>query len=198
MRSLAILPLLVGTLLAGCSKPSGGETPSAALVATQDPKAVVARVDGSPITEGELMVEAKTSLATAEKQFLEAVHAQKARALDRLVEKRLLEARAKKEGITVDALLDREVARKVPEPAEAVLQAVYDQTKSTGRPLPPFPEVKAEIAAFVKGQSAQETHQAFVARLRAESRVESLLPPSCSRRSSSRRTARPAAQPGLR
>lgn len=177
MRSLAVLPLLVGTLLSGCSKPSGGEKGPAALVATQDPKAVVARVDGSPITEGELMVEAKTSLATAEKQFLEAVHAQKARALDRLVEKRLLEARAKKEGITVDALLDREVARKVPEPAEEVLQAVYDQTKSTGRPLPPFPEVKAEIAAFVKGQSAQETHQGFVARLRAESRVESLLPP---------------------
>ena len=137
----------------------------------------MARVDGAPITEGELMAEAKAPLATAEKQFLEEVHAQKARALDRLVEKRLLEARAKKEGITVEALLDREVARKVPEPAEAILQAVYDQTKATGRPLPPFPEVKAEIAAFVKGQSAQEVRQAFLARLRAESKVESLLPP---------------------
>ena len=145
------------------------------------------------------MVEAKAPLAAAEKQFLEEVHAQKARALDRLVEKRLLEARAKKEGITVEALLDREVGRKVPEPAEAILQAVYDQTKATGRALPPFSEVKAEIAAFVKGQSAQELRQQFVARLRAE--VEGREPPAAPpprRRSPSRRTARPAATPGPR
>jgi protein-disulfide isomerase len=177
MRSLAVLPLLVGTLLASCSKPSGPEPGTASLVAAQDPKAVVARVDGAPISEGEMMVEAKAPLAAAEKQFLEEVHSQKALALDRLVEKRLLEARAKKEGITVEALLEREVGRKVGEPAEAIVQAVYDQTKSTGRPLPPFSEVRAEIAAFVKGQSAQEIRQQFIAQLRAGSKIENLLPP---------------------
>lgn len=65
----------------------------------------------------------------------------------------------------------------MPEPAEAALQAIYDQTKATGRPLPPFAEVRAEIASFVKGQSAQEIRQGLVARLRAESKVENLLPP---------------------
>ena len=177
MRRFAAISILVGALLAGCSKPSGAETGPAGLAGAQDPKAAVARVDGAPITEGELLVEAKPALAAAESKFAEEVHAQKVRALDRLVEKRLLEARAKKEGIPVDLLLDREVGRKVPEPAEAAMKAVYDQTKANGRVLPPFPEVKGEIAAFLKEQSAQEARQAFVGRLRAGSKVENLLPP---------------------
>ncbi len=177
MRYLPALSFLLGAILAGCSKPSGAETGAGALFVAQDPKATVARVDGAPITEGEMMAEAKGSLAAVENRFAEEVHAQKARALDRLVERRLLEARAKKDGITVDALLDREVTRKTVEPTEAAMQAVYDQTKATGRALPPFPEVKGEIAAFLKGQSAQGARQELVARLRAESKVESMLPP---------------------
>ena len=137
----------------------------------------MARIDGAPITEGELAAEVKPALAAAENRFAEEVHSQKVRALDRLVEMRLLENRAKKEGITVEVLLDREVTRKVSEPTEAQLQAVYDQTKANGRPLPPFPQVKGEIASFVKGQTAQGVRQELVARLRAESKVESLLPP---------------------
>ncbi len=177
MKSVTVLSLLVGTLVCGCSKPSGAQTGSAALFAAQDPKATVARVDGAPITEGELMIEAKPSLAAVERRFTEEVYAQRGRALDRLIEKRLLEMRAKKEGITVETLLDREVSSKVPEPTEASLQAVYDQTKANGRALPPFPEVKVEIATFLKGQAAQGLRQQLVARLRAEAKVESLLPP---------------------
>ena len=177
MRNLAALTLLASAFLAGCSKPSAEGPSTASLVPEGDPKAVVARVDGAPVTAAEMMAEAKVPLAAAEKQFLEEVHAQKARALDRLVEKRLLENRARKDGITVEELLAREVGSKVPEPTDAMLQSVYDQTKATGRPLPPFSEVKAEISAFVKGQSAQETRQGYIARLRAESKVESLLPP---------------------
>lgn len=177
MRSLPVLALLVGLSLVGCSKSSGAETGTSQVLVSQDSGAVVARVDGTPVTAGEMMAEAKAQLAAAEKQFLEEVHAQKARAVDRLVENRLLESQAKKEGVTVEALLDREVTKKVPEPADTLLQAVYDQTKASGRPLPPFSEVKAEIAAFVKGQSAQEVRQGYLARLRAASKVESLLPP---------------------
>jgi protein-disulfide isomerase len=142
-----------------------------------DPKAAVARVDGATITEGELTVEARPALVAAETRFAEEVHAERVRALDRLVEKRLLEARARKEGIAVEALLEREVGRRVPEPSEPALRSVYDHTKATGQALPPFAEVRAEIAAFVRGQSEKELRQQLIARLRAESTVESLLPP---------------------
>jgi len=176
MRHLAALLLLAGTFSSGCSKSSVAQK-DPGLFAAKDPKATVARVDGAPITEGELMAEAKASLTAVETKFAEEVHGQKLQALDRLVEKRLLDARAKKEGITTEALLDREVTRRVTEPPEATLQAVYDKTKSTGQALPPFSHVRAEIASFVKGQATQAARQEFVTRLRAESKVESLLPP---------------------
>ena len=168
MRNATLLPLLLGALLAGCSKSSG---------AAQDPATPVARVDGRVITDGELTAEAKPSLVAADNKYAEEVHDVRSRALAALVEKRLLEARAAKEGITVDALLQREVTSKVVEPDAAALQNIYDQTKATGRPLPPFETVKAEIAAFVKGQSAQGVRQAYLARLKADAKVETLLPP---------------------
>ena len=169
MRRVTTASLLVGALLAGCSKPSGA--------AAQNPASPVARVDGQVITDGELMSEAKGQLAAADARYAEEVHGVKSRTLDGLIEKRLLEARAKKERITVDALVQREITSKVPEPAEQTLISIYEQTKAGGRNLPPFPEVKAEIASFVKSQSFQELRQAYMARLKAESSVEVLLPP---------------------
>jgi len=169
MRRLTSVSFLVGALLAGCSKSSGA--------AAQNPASPVAKVDGQVITDSELMAEAKGPLAAADARYAEEVHGVKARALDALIETRLLEARAKKEGITVDTLIQREITSKVPEPAEPTLMSIYEQAKAGGRTLPPFPEVKAEIASFVKSQTFQELRQAYVARLKAESSVEVLLPP---------------------
>ena len=169
MRRLTSVSFLVGALLAGCSKSSGA--------AAQNPASPVAKVDGQVITDSELMAEAKGPLAAADARYAEEVHGVKARALDALIETRLLEARAKKEGITVDTLIQREITSKVPEPAEPTLMSIYEQAKAGGRPLPPFPEVKAEIAGFVRSQTSQELRQAYVARLKAESSVEVLLPP---------------------
>ena len=176
MRNLTTVPLLVVALLAGCGKPSGAARAEGA-AASQDPAAPVAKVDGKAITEGELTAEAKAPLAAVEARYAEDVHGVRARTLDGLIEKRLLEARAKKEGVTVDALLQREVTSKVSEPADSQLLSIYEQTKAGGRTLPPFSEVKAEIASFVKSQTAQNLRQAYVARLRSETPVEVLLPP---------------------
>lgn len=179
MRKLTTTTLLAAALLAGCGKPSGaaGAEPGQAAGTPQNPAAPVAKVNGQVITEGELAAEAKPSLAAVETRYAEEVHGVRSRMLDALIEKRLLEAQAKKEGISIEALLEREVTSKVPEPAEAHLQAIYDQTKAGGRVLPPFPEVKAEIASFVKSQSAQGLRQAYVAKLRTGSSVEILMPP---------------------
>jgi protein-disulfide isomerase len=159
------------SVLAGCSRPSG------AAAAGADRNAPVARVDGQVVTDGDLADGIKAPLAAAESRYAEEVWGIKRRALDALVEQRLLDTKARKEGITTDALVEREITRKVQEPAESALQTIYDQTKAGGRTLPPFPEVKAEIARFVKDQQAQQLRQAWVAKLRAEAKVEILLPP---------------------
>lgn len=166
--ALAAAAALAAALITpGCSSRAGA----------QDRGASVARVDGQVVTDAELTAEARGSLAEVEARYAEEVHAAKARALDRLIEKRLLEAAAKRQGLSVEALLEREVASRIPEAPETYLQAVYDQTKANGRAVPPFQEVKAEIAAFVRGQDLQKGRARYVAKLRSEAKVENLLPP---------------------
>jgi protein-disulfide isomerase len=158
-------------LLSLCAQPSHGAP------AAPDSKAAVARIDGTAVTEGDLAAEVKIPLAAAEAKFAEEAWGIKRRGLDALVERRLLDARAKKEGLTVDALVAREITGKVGEPDEAQLQTVYDQTRATGRQLPPFSEIRAEIARYLKGEQTQQARQAYVARLKAEAKVQITFPP---------------------
>jgi len=147
MKLVAGLSLTL-VLLSLCAK-SAHATPAA-----QDPKAAVARIDGAVVTEGDLAAEVKVPLAAAEARFAEEVWGMKRR-----------------------ALVAREVTSNVPEPDDSQLQSVYDQTKASGRQLPPFPEVRAEIARYLKGEQTQQVRQAYVARLKAESKVQITFPP---------------------
>jgi protein-disulfide isomerase len=151
-------------LLAGCARGA-------------DPQAPVARVDGRVITSAELEAETKGALASLEAKHQQEVHDTKARALDALVDKRLLEVAASKRGVSVDALLKQAVTDTLSAPSEEAVRKVYDDTRATGRPLPPLPDVRASIEAFLRGQDAERGREAFLARLRSEAKVESLLPP---------------------
>ena len=73
-----------------------------------------------------------------------------------MIEQRLIDKKAKAEGITAEKLVEREVNAKVPEPPAAEVQQVYDQTKASGRPLPPFDQVKGEIVKFLKQRKCGE------------------------------------------
>lgn len=179
--------MLFAALLVSCPEPSRStdsrhppavaSSEKATEVGGNDPSAPVARIDGQTITWGELLAEAKAPLSAADAKHAEEVQGIKSRVLDALIDRRLLESKAKKDGIAVEALIEREVTRKIPEPEEEYLQSVYDATKATGRVLPPFPKVKDEIARYVKGQDFQHVRDAYLARLRSEAKVESLLPP---------------------
>ena len=143
----------VAFLLAGCSRGvARGESGSE----SRSPGDPVARVNGQVITYGELTAEAKLALDAVDAKYAEEIHGAKLRALDGLIQKKVLEAAAKKQGISVDALFEREVASKIPLAPETYLQAVYDQTKANGRVVPPFAQAKAEIAAFVRNQEVQK------------------------------------------
>ena len=171
MKLVAGISFFTVFLLSLCAK-SSHATPAA-----QDPKAAVARIDGTVVTEGDLAAEVKVPLAAAEARFAEEAWGIKRRGLDSLVERRLLDARAKKEGLTVDALVAREITSKVGEPDEAQLQSVYDQTKASGRQLPPLSEIRAEITRYLKGEQTVQVRQAYLARLKAEAKVQITFPP---------------------
>jgi protein-disulfide isomerase len=62
-------------------------------------------------------------------------------------------------------------------PSDAELQQVYDQTKAQGRQLPPFDQIKGDIARFVKEQKSAQAKNEYLEKLKKEANVEILLPP---------------------
>jgi protein-disulfide isomerase len=183
-RALPIIAaLLLGpAAIAGCkqtapSKPSATSGAAAPAGATLDPKQPVAKIGNTAITSGELDTKIKGRLSRMESEHAEQVHNLKSQTLNEMIEQRLIEDKAKAEGLTAEKLIAREVEAKVPEPPAAEVQKVYDQTKASGRQLPPFDQVKGEIVKFLKQRGQAEAKKAYIDKLKADAKVEMLLPP---------------------
>jgi protein-disulfide isomerase len=181
-----IHPSLCALLIALCAsacqnngKPGAASSSGAATGGgtTSDPAAPVAKIGTEAITQGELDAKTKGRVARMEAEHAEQVFNLKSQSLDELIEQRLIDKKAKAEGLTPEKLVEREVEAKVPEPKPEEVQQVYDQTKAQGRPLPPFDQIKGEIVKYLKQRKVGETRKAFVDKLRAEAKVETLLPP---------------------
>ena len=181
MLKSAIPSVLLGVALA-CSGACSTKTASRSGAAgpsgvARDPKAPVAKVSGEVITEADLATVTKSKLARLESEHAEQVHTMRSQALDELVEKRLIDAKAKKEGLTSDKLIEREVTAKLTDPPETEIQKLYDQAKASGRQLPPIEQVKPDIVKYLKDRSSGEAKKAFIDKLKAEAKVELMLPP---------------------
>jgi hypothetical protein len=177
MSKVLVMSVLLGLALGGsaCTKMNGAGGSASRGSAAMDPKAPVAKVGGQVITAGELAEVTKARLAKLEADHAEKVYQLKSEALDELVEKRLIEAKAKREGLTSEKLVERDVKPK--DPTDAEIQQVYDRAKASGRQVPPFEQVKGEIAKMLKDRSSGEGRSVFVDKLKAEAKVEVLLPP---------------------
>jgi protein-disulfide isomerase len=146
------------------------------LFACQPTTAIVARIDGVAITQRELEDSVKGRLQMAEAEYKEKVHDLKVDALEQMIDDRLVARKAKAAGLTPEALLDREVAQKVQVPTDAELRGLYESAKDSGRELPPFDDIKGEIAKFIKDKKIEQASQAYHEKLRTEAKIENLLP----------------------
>src|SRR2546426_6976191 len=97
----------------------------------------------------------------------------KSKALENLVNQKLLEAEAKKKGIPTEKLLEQEVDAKVPEPTEAELQALYIVQKEQLRKS--FDDVKAQLQQLLKQAKLQQARQDYYKRLREQAGVSIFL-----------------------
>jgi len=121
----------------------------------------VARWSGGSITQAELD---------------SATYDQRKQALDQMIVRKLVEQKAKAEGITPEALFKREVTDKVKGPSDAEMKAFYDE-QSKKQPLPPFEQIKDQISQYLSRNGQAEAQKAFVDKLKAEAKVETLLKP---------------------
>jgi protein-disulfide isomerase len=131
----------------------------------------LATVGGQPVTEDDLL----PSIASKLISLRNLEYQMKKQALDNLIDQRLLEAEAKKKGISADKLLEQEVDTKVGEPTDAELNAYYLARKAELNR--PFNDVKAQIEPSLRQAKVQQARQAFYAHLREQAKVVVLLSP---------------------
>lgn len=131
----------------------------------------IAIVAGQPVYEDELLPYVASQLMPLRNQEYQL----KKKALDNLVDEKLLEAEAKKKGLTSVKLLEQEVDSKVSDATDAELNAVYlAQRDQLNRP---FNEAKPQLQQTLKRAKIQQAHEDYYAQLRAQAGVTILLHP---------------------
>ena len=127
---------------------------------------VVAVVNGVQIKTKEIDDLLGARIKELQQQVIEA----RKREVELQINSKLLEAEAKKRGITTTKLIEQEIIAKSKEPTEAEAQSFYDQNKAriTGE----FKDVKKDIIEYLKADRQRTEAAEFAKRLRAASAVK--------------------------
>jgi protein-disulfide isomerase len=178
-----IFVAVAGAGLAFATAGCGSEPTSSGSAAPAKPKAsaataaagasdVVATVDGTPITRGELETQVKSQLVEIDNQRYQVL----SEGLDGMVSQALLDKEAKARGITPDALIQQEVTSKLSAPSDADIQKVYDANKAQlgGATLD---QVKDRIVQYLQGQQESELQDKFIGSLRSKYKTTIALKP---------------------
>lgn len=132
------------------------------------PPDVFATVNGIKIASKDVDEPIKERIQELQTQVIEARKAQ----LGFEINSRLLEAEARRLGISAPKLLEREVPQRVTNPTEAEARAFYDENKSNIEGE--FKDVKGQIIGFLLNQRRQDEAKKFADRLRLSAKVEVL------------------------
>jgi len=161
---------------AGTGATAASGTTGAAPAGQQAGGAVVADVDGQPITADQVDKALGPALDKLEQQVYEMRRQQ----LDALIAQKLIEREAARRGVTVDALLASEVTGKVAPVTDADVEQFYEANKSR---LPTSqPNLKAQIKQYLGNQREEARHDQYVKSLRESAKVSvSLAPPPVTR-----------------
>lgn len=127
---------------------------------------MLATVGDMYVTRADISPEVSKRVADLQRQVVEA----RRRELDLQINTILLEAEAKRRGVSSTKLLEDEVVSKTQEPTESDAQKFYDENKVH---IPDeFKDVKANILTFLREISQRELAAKFSATLRAGAQVK--------------------------
>lgn len=126
---------------------------------------ILAVVNGFQITKQDLSIDIKSQVSLAQ----DAVIVARSQELNRQINNLLLEAEAKKRGLTATQLLELEVTAKIAPPTEAEARAYYDQRKN--RLSEDFKTVKKDIIARLRSERETLRAAEFANTLRAGAKI---------------------------
>jgi len=132
---------------------------------------VVAEIGSVKLTMSDLEQQESAKLLQARYDFYQA----ESKALDDLIDKTLIEQRAKSESLTVDQLLDRDIKSQIKDPTEDQLKIFYEGLETDQ----PYEAVRGKILEKIRLLRTTKARVAYVKTLRAETNVYvTLAPPS--------------------
>jgi protein-disulfide isomerase len=127
---------------------------------------VLASVGDVHVTQADISPEVRERVADLQRQIVEA----RRRELDLQINTILLDAEAKRRGVSATKLLEDEVVAKTQEPTEADAQKFYDENKAH---IPvEFKEVKADIVKYLRQHRQRELAARLSDTLRASAQVK--------------------------
>jgi len=129
-------------------------------------------VNGIKITKQDLSPETRARVEELHRKVIEA----RARELDLQIDSMLLEAEAKKRGVTPSQVIKDEVIAKVQAPTEADAQAFYEKNKASIQAE--FKDEKNNILEFLRYRRQQELAQKLAEQLRTAAGVKIIAKPS--------------------
>jgi protein-disulfide isomerase len=148
--------------------PKGNFGQSAPQAGSADPVATVA---GQPVSEQELL---ETLGPQQVMQLRTQEYEAKSKALDSLIRLKLVQAEAKKQGISPEKLIQQEVEAKVADPTASEVEAYFWGQNRAGAS---FEEVKEQYRASLKQMKLQKARQVYADSLRSKMDVAVLLQP---------------------
>ena len=171
---MRIRPIALGLLAsAAIACQSTRPTQAADSSAAAGINAPVAKIGAEVITAGDLDKSIRGDLNDIEQRTYDL----RKSGLDQLINQKLVEAKAKAAGKPVDDFLRAELATKVGEPTDEESRALYERAKAAGQVKEPFDQVKVQIAQYLRRQKSEAVLAQYLDQLRADSKVEVLLPP---------------------
>lgn len=124
---------------------------------------VAATIDGKPVYIEELD-------QAFDGRVAEQIYSLRRRALDAVIEQKLLEQAAAEKKLTVEEFLKKEIESKVAEPSDEEIKAIYDANKD--RFGGTFEQAKVQIASVLKNNRQNSQQQQFLSGLQQKHKVE--------------------------
>jgi protein-disulfide isomerase len=172
LQNLLTNKLLIGGLLALCL------ALSAMLWRRPPEEDKAAMIDGAVITGQQL----EASLGRQLSQLNQQIYNLKRQKLDQLVDAQLLTEEAKRRGISVESLLDREINDKVVTVSEEEIRTFYESNKDRLRM--DLDKIHDQVRDYLNQQRQQSRRNEYFKALRAKAKITTYLePPPLSRAS---------------
>lgn len=127
----------------------------------------LATLNNQPITEDEVMQKANKRMM----KILSETYEIKRQVIDEIIDDRLLEAEAKKQGSSKEAMIDK-ARRAALDPSEAEIKAIYDMQKERVFKGKEFETVKDDIKKQLKNQKERTAVMDFLDGLRKTAAVK--------------------------